>query len=503
MRLAPTYAELFAGAGGLSIGLERAGFKCRWHAELADFPTRILSYRWDGTPLYGDVTQLNGLELIERHGRIDVLSGGSPCQDLSVAGKRAGLDGARSGLFYEQMRLWDETQAPLCLWENVEGARSSNSGEDLGRVLSAFVGATVTVPADGWGSSCVVAGSTGVAAMRILDAQFFGVAQRRRRIFILGSRATSIDPSEVLLECESLLRHSAPSRRPTNNAPRSPRAGTQDESRGHLAFSAKDDGCDATLNLSPTLRSSPGQKQNGGTMPAVIPIDMRNATRTTDKSAQNRQGSGIGDIGDVSPMLTGELESFVPAVIAFDEAQVTHPENRSNPQAGDPAPTFADPSRIILAQAFKASHYTRGKDGAPSETVPPLTADADKGDQDVLIIAPTLAPGAHPGGLNGNDFLQVAAVIEAEVIGALNSRSRLDRGDTSDNHKLNLLGVPRRLLPVECERLMGWDDGWTDVPDEKGKPAADGPRYKAIGNGVASPVVQWIGLRLYPYLTKE
>ena len=165
------FAELFAGAGGLSMGFERAGWSCVWHAEIADAPRAILSHRWPDVPLYGDVTTLDGRALTATHGPIDLLTGGSPCQDLSVAGKRAGFgmggviteemrnneERTRSSLFFEQMRLWDETGADLCLWENVDGARSSNAGKDFGAVLSAFVGGAVPVPADGWRSAGVAA----------------------------------------------------------------------------------------------------------------------------------------------------------------------------------------------------------------------------------------------------------------------------------------------------------------------------------------------------------
>jgi DNA (cytosine-5)-methyltransferase 1 len=126
------FAELFAGAGGLSMGLERAGWVCAWHAEIADAPRAILAHRWPDVPLYGDVTTLDGKALTVTHGAIDLLTGGSPCQDLSVAGKRAGLGGNRSSFFFQQMRLWDESGADLCLWENVDGARSSNEGKDFG-----------------------------------------------------------------------------------------------------------------------------------------------------------------------------------------------------------------------------------------------------------------------------------------------------------------------------------------------------------------------------------
>jgi DNA (cytosine-5)-methyltransferase 1 len=142
-----TYAELFAGAGGLSMGLEAAGFHAIAHAEIEPHARAVLRHKWPETRLDGDVTKINGKD----YEGCTLLSGGSPCQDLSVAGKRAGLGGARSGLFYEQVRIWNESGAPYLLWENVGGALSSNNGRDFAAVLSALVGATITVPSDGWG----------------------------------------------------------------------------------------------------------------------------------------------------------------------------------------------------------------------------------------------------------------------------------------------------------------------------------------------------------------
>lgn len=165
------------------------------HAEIEPHARAVLRHHWPDTPLHGDVTQVNWAQYA---GQVDLVAGGSPCQDLSVAGKRAGLAGARSGLFYELIRAWHETGATYCLWENVDGARSSNNGEDFAAVLSAFVGATITVPSDGWRGSGVAAGRTAVAAWRVLDLRFFGAPQRRVRIFVLVARAGGCDPAKIL-----------------------------------------------------------------------------------------------------------------------------------------------------------------------------------------------------------------------------------------------------------------------------------------------------------------
>src|SRR5687768_5312640 len=130
------FLELFAGAGGMSLGLEAAGHTCIGHAEIHPDARAVLSARWPDVPLYGYVAELDGKQF---RGKVDIISGGSPCQDLSIAGKRGGLIGARSGLFHQQLRIYNESQAALCLWENVPGALSSNKGEDFGAVLSAFV----------------------------------------------------------------------------------------------------------------------------------------------------------------------------------------------------------------------------------------------------------------------------------------------------------------------------------------------------------------------------
>jgi len=207
-----TFFELFAGAGGMSLGLETAGWHCAGHAEIEKFPRAVLAHRWPDTPLLGDVTQLTG----EQIGPVTLLSGGSPCQDLSIAGKRAGMtdgSGTRSSLFFEQMRLWHESHAPYCLWENVLGAFSSNHGRDFAAVLSAFIGTDLLADAAihpdrtgkfRWKGAGVASGPTGVAAWRVLDAQYFGVPQSRRRVFVLGTRTGGVDPAEVLALSESV-----------------------------------------------------------------------------------------------------------------------------------------------------------------------------------------------------------------------------------------------------------------------------------------------------------
>jgi DNA (cytosine-5)-methyltransferase 1 len=388
------FAELFAGAGGLSMGLERAGWSCVWHAEIADAPRAILAHRWPDVPLYGDVTTLNGNELTATHGAIDLLTGGSPCQDLSVAGKRAGLEGARSGLFFEQMRLWDETGADLCLWENVDGARSSNDGKDFGEVLRAFVGAAVIVPSDGWRSAGVAAGPTGVAAWRVLDAQFFGVPQRRRRVFVLGTRTGRIDPAEVLSLAEGMCRDSS------------------------------------------------------------------------------KSGEAWEDVA---------ADARASAPFAWNEENITNPQHRGGvtlertstlTQGGRMSVAYSLGSHAGAADAevSNASHANGGPSGMGISGI--TAGEGQRNDWETCtMVVGTLDAREHGGGFPGSD-------------GAMSG------------HVQAPTGVPRRLTPRECERLMSWPDDHTLVPDAKGKPLSDAARYKACGNGVASVHSHWIGWRL-------
>ncbi|MFZ9960367.1 MAG: DNA cytosine methyltransferase, partial [Candidatus Limnocylindrus sp.] len=145
-----TFVELFAGVGGLSMGLETAGWKCVGHAEWDAFPRRVLKHRWPEVPLWGDVSKLNGYDIVKEVGPFTMLTFGAPCQDFSIAGRRSGMDGERSVLVLDALRIWEESGAPYALYENVVGMLSSNNGADFAAILSVFVGDPVAVPARGW-----------------------------------------------------------------------------------------------------------------------------------------------------------------------------------------------------------------------------------------------------------------------------------------------------------------------------------------------------------------
>jgi site-specific DNA-cytosine methylase len=196
--------SLFSGAGGLDLGLERAGMEVVALCEIDPKAKMVLRKHWPDTFIYDDVREVTRERLISDNIiRPDIVAGGSPCQDLSVAGRRKGLDGSRSGLFWEQCRIADEIGADI-LWENVPGALSSNDGADFAAVLWGITGALVELPPkQKWAKSGVLVGPKRTAIWRVADAQRFGVPQRRRRIYVIGCSGTMARGlAPLLLECE-------------------------------------------------------------------------------------------------------------------------------------------------------------------------------------------------------------------------------------------------------------------------------------------------------------
>lgn len=184
------HGSLFAGIGGFDLGFERAGIKTLWMVETDKHCQKVLRTRFPDAKLYGDVTELNPSEL----DRVDIISAGFPCQDLSVAGKRKGLKGERSGLFFEIVGFLEELRPAWAVLENVPGLLSSNRGRDFAVVLGSLAEC-------GYGVS-----------WRILDSQFFGVPQRRRRVFIVGCLGKPCPP-EILFESESSQRNTQKGRK--------------------------------------------------------------------------------------------------------------------------------------------------------------------------------------------------------------------------------------------------------------------------------------------------
>jgi DNA-cytosine methyltransferase len=529
----------------MTMGFEAAGWECVGHAEIEPHARAVLRHKWPDVPLHGDVAQLDGTTLPP----FDLLTFGAPCQDLSIAGKRAGMtegSGTRSSLFFEAIRIWKESTAPLALYENVLGAYSSNDGKDFAAVLSAFVGAAVPVPADGWRGAGVASGPAGIAAWRTLDLQHFGwngdtTPQRRRRVFVLGTRTGSVDPAEVLLVADGLRGHLATSGEAGEGTAEDAVASVDGASGDAIAFESKGSNVE-TGDIAPTLRSmnSVNANQSGGGHISVLRSDAvasvdgpRKRTLTfqnagdignrtisvfdemhpTLRTSHNSDG-GVGVLtydeatafnwqsgGDPSPTLTG---LFTPAVVAYDDrnqaaSTSTHHTLRAdgigsrvsdavlqseatafNWQSGgdvrlEPRTEQANTLQANQTQAV----ILRNREGKPGGGKGPLVSEASTSNDQVVFTT-----GGH------------AEFVEANAVSSL----RANGGDVGGGSEAIVsIGVPRRLMPSECEALMSWPRNHTAVGvNEKGESyeLSDTARYKLCGNGVGSAVTAWIGMRL-------
>jgi site-specific DNA-cytosine methylase len=288
------YLSLFSGIEACTQAWHPLGWLPVAFAEIEPFPCAVLAHHYPDVPNLGSVTDITD-EQIKALGPIDLVVGGSPCQDLSVAGKRAGFDGERSSLFFEQMRIFHAARR-LCgarwlLWENVPGAFSSNWGADFAAVVGEMAGCEFGVPRNGWKSAGVAVGPNGLCEWRVLDAQYFGLAQRRRRVFALLDTGDWHSRQPVLLEPESLRGDSTPSREAGEVAARWP------------------------ADCAPTLNAAFGSKQG-----------------LEDQHA-------LGGAGLFVPDIVGALTAKGPEAMGAPEIDANHyvclpPHARPNPQHG-------------------------------------------------------------------------------------------------------------------------------------------------------------------------
>jgi len=420
------YLSVCSGIEAATVAWHKLGWQPAGFSEIEKFPSQVLAHHYPNVTNYGDMTKFKEWNI----GTIDLLVGGTPCQSFSVAGLRKGMDDPRGNLALVYCSMLDHFQPKWFVWENVPGVLSSGGGRDFG----SFLGAVAEL---GYGF-----------AYRVLDAQYFGVAQRRRRVFVVGCLGGWQSAAAVLFERESLCRDTKKSREKRQDiaATIAARFGVSRNNYEELAPIQQvyeNHGTDSRIkpvDVCPTVTSRWGTGGNNvplvdsikefdnlnnlklqetvGTLCAdshpgsysgqdaytgrLVPTYSIQGSGATSKSAN---GSGYNK--EVSFTLNSTDVHGVAQPIVYDTTNITSPTNGSNPKAGDPCFTLA-----------KGQH-------------PPLLTDM----------------------------------------------------------------AVRRLTPIECERLQGFPDNYTDIKP-KGKPTSDGPRYKALGNSMAVPVMKWIGKRI-------
>lgn len=410
--------SLFAGIGGFDLGFERAGFEVAWCVEWDKAAQAVLRKRFPNAQVYGDIQEVDPDKLQ----RVDVICGGFPCQDLSVAGKRAGLAGERSGLFHDAMRIVRAIRPRLLVLENVPGLLSSNNGLDFATVLREV--------GEGW--DCQEVG------WRVLDSQYFGVAQRRRRVFIVGSSRIGC-AEEVLALAES--------------------SGGDPPSRGKAREAAAADA---------ERRADGGRWWDGSDCAATL--TKQNATL---QDRENRQG--------------GHTHLIAQAFRKSKRAQSAEDDE-----------TWVDDG---------VANTLNGFDTGDARTTHAVAYGLDEEQNGAVELMGTLKARKEGGG-----FEAAVATVGVCVTGDGTHSLTSNGADASEDGtgrgtpigfipKVHSSMVVRRLTPVECERLQGFPDGWTQIGTDK--PTADSHRYKQLGNAVTVNVAEWIARNAWKVLSED
>lgn len=426
-----TYGSVCSGIESASVAWEPLGMRPAWFAEIEKFPSAVLGHHWPQVPNLGDMTMIADLIKCGMIPAPELLVGGTPCQAFSVAGKRASLDDDRGQLTLEYVRILnaidEQREEPaVCVWENVPGVLNTKDNA-FGCFLGELAGSGCELqPPNGrkWGNAGLINGPQRTIAWRVLDAQFFGVAQRRRRVFVVASARAGFDPGQILLEFDSVRRDIEPSREAQQDA-----AVRTGEGFTLSSFGAYKPGCG-------TLRANGGDLGGGSETLTVHPITDK-ATRHAGKTGRG-SGNGLGVGKPTDPSLTLTAGDKHAVCVHATQDPCTNSERAFALGASSmQAVCVSENNRAELRETDYSRALTTG--------------------------------GGKPG--QGYPAARIGAIV-------------------------------RKLTPVECERLQGFLDNHTLIP-WRGKPAAecpDGPRYKAIGNSKAVPVVRWVGQRILDHL---
>lgn len=414
------YISLFSGIEAVSCALNGMEWEPVAFSEIDPFPSAVLAARYPQVPNLGDITKIDWTDYV---GSADVVWGGSPCQSFSLAGNRLGLKGA-SGLMWEYVRAIRELRPKYFVWENVPGALSSSHGEDFRCLLASM---------DDLGYGL---------AWRVLDAQFYGVAQRRRRVFVVGSLGT-MRCAEVLFEPESLRRDYPSSREKRKALTGRPqkRAGTADESDGKCLtpWDCQSKRIYPVDSVWPTLYAAP----KGGSINQAVALDFHQqdgrckVSKTPDVSATITAHAGTG--GNNVPMVMCRGSQQANASI----------EEELSPTLTSAAGTSGNNTPIVY----------------PKTREPVTMLDT-----------------------------QAHASVERGICGTLTAHASKDAPLVAGRVRRGF--QVRRLTTVECERLQGFPDGWTDIPYKGREHPADSVRYKALGNSMAVPVMRRLAVNL-------
>jgi len=424
------YGSVCSGVEAATVAWHDLGWKPQWFSEVDKFPSAVLEHHYPDVPNYGDMTKFKEWPKNES---IDLLVGGTPCQSFSVAGLRSGLKDPRGNLMLTYLSMAEQLKPKWLVWENVPGVLSSNRGRDFATFLTAM-------------------GKIGYGfAYRVLDAQYFGVPQRRRRVFVVGCLGDWRSAASVLFESESLSGHPAPSREKRQRVAPTVGTGAPYSRTGNARVEA-----DALITIAPRSLALTLGKDVASTLTST---DYKGVQAVTYALPGNWIGRKPENGGN-------QVEPFVelsPCQTATDVHAVVASRMRG----------FGDYIQDETASTIKARDHKDATDlvatGKPTAwSIMPMNSGKDYKARVTEVSQPLMA-GGPVGGNQGGDFIQPS--ISTTV---------------------------RRMTPRECERLQGFPDDYTQI-SWRGKEAEECPnghRYKAMGNSMAVPVMKWIGERI-------
>jgi DNA (cytosine-5)-methyltransferase 1 len=566
------FGSVCSGIEAASVAWHPLGWKAAWLSEIEPFPSAVLKHHYPDVPNLGDMTLLPERILLEEVEAPDVFCGGTPCQAFSVAGLRNSLDDARGNLSLtfvgianaiDHVRSVRSDDPAIIFWENVPGVLSTKDNA-FGCFLGALAGEDdPIIPSGGkWTNAGCVYGPQRAVAWRVLDAQYFGVAQRRRRVFVVASARADFDPASVLFEFDGVRRDTAPGRETREDVAGTIAARFGISRNNHeecistystpaIGNIVSDDvsSCIARntgsggetqnpafvvqkkkwpADIASTLDTTFGTKQgledqhvNAG-CPLFVPAQPMAYTTKMHNTTSNQAGKFYEEYSTSLDANSPPPAVFQP--IPFDTTQITSPANYSKPQAGDPChplaagahpPAVAQPitfssvqsnqginADLNVSQTLEAKNpmavmhsiiggvdYENNAHGPDDVTGPLLKGSPTGGGRPLPAIAYNVAQPASAA-------FKYTMGAKAHGIGYAQEQSPTLDTKADSNAVLTPSMAVRRLTPVECERLQGFPDNYTNIPWRKKDESPDGPRYKALGNSWAVPVVRWIGKRI-------
>jgi DNA (cytosine-5)-methyltransferase 1 len=511
------YGSVCSGIESTSVAWAQLGWDAAWLSEIEPFPCAVLAHHYPNVPNLGDMTKISRAVLVGDVEAPDILVGGTPCQAYSVAGLREGLNDERGQLTLSYVRLFDAIdyirsrtgkRPAISCWENVPGVLSDKTNA-FGCLLAGLAGEDVELvpPGKKWANAGCVFGPVRTVAWRILDAQYIGVAQRRRRVFVVASARKDFNPVKVLFEFDGVRRDSAPSREAGQDT-----AGTLASRTGAGGFPGTDEALSGYVQPVASTGDVSHCLNAGGMGRQDFETETLIAQTARTVALRGREGGATAELGDeVATCLRastggGDKPHVLAPVIAFDckasgqngfgvgeiastMRSMGHANSHQNGGSHLAVCVTGEITHTLKADGFDASEDGTGRGQ-------PIIAFQTRGSNlDVGEISGTL-------GTNSGSACGSAPMVAAPSMAV------------------------RRLTPIECERLQAFPDGYTFIPTWKGwrkmdaseTPEScraeglevkqnkktgkwrvkdvDGPRYKALGNSMCVNVMSWIGRRI-------